>query len=143
MTTEAVFNFLGGRKALCIHPPTLDQLRELIEAGLPYPTVDIVRETLGLNRSEILAILAITDRTLIRRKKEHRLQAPESDRLFRLARVASLALDVLEDREKVRRWMHKPNRALGGEIPLRLLSTDLGARQVEELLHRIDQGLFS
>jgi len=56
------------------------------------------------------------DRTLIRRKKESRLQASESDRLFRLARVAALALEVLEDADKARRWIHKPNRALGGEV---------------------------
>jgi len=143
MTTQAIYDLLGGQKALGVPPPTLDQLRGLLEEGLPYATVETVRDTLGLSRPEVLAVLAITDRTLIRRKKEHRLQASESDRLFRLARVASLALDVLEDREKVRRWMHKPNRALGGEVPLQLLATDIGARQVEELLHRIDYGLFS
>jgi len=143
VTTQSIYELLGGRETLGVPPPTLDQMRSLLEEGLPFATLETVREALALSRSEVLSVLAITDRTLIRRKKEHRLQASESDRLFRLARVAAVALDVLEDVEKARRWMHKPNRALGGEVPLRLLSTDIGACQVEELLHRIDHGLFS
>ncbi|MBI5446331.1 MAG: DUF2384 domain-containing protein [Deltaproteobacteria bacterium] len=143
MSTQSIYELLGGQETLGVPPPTLDTLRGLLEEGLPFATVESVRETLALTRGEVLSVLAVTDRTLIRRKKEHRLQAPESDRLFRLARVAALALEVLEDVEKARRWLHKPNRALGGEIPLKLLSTDIGAHQVEELLHRIDHGLFS
>ncbi len=143
MSTQDVYEVLGGQKTLGVSPPTVDQMRALLQEGLPFSTVETIRETLALSRPEVLAILGITDRTLVRRKKESRLQASESDRLFRLARVAALALEVLEEAEKARRWLHKPNRALGGEVPLDLLSTDIGARQVEELLHRIDHGLFS
>ena len=143
MTTQTIYELLGGQDTLGVGAPSLDQLRGLLEEGLPFAALETVREALALTRSEVLSVLAVTDRTLIRRKKEHRLQASESDRLFRLARVAALAFEVLEDVEKARRWLHKPNRALGGEIPLGLLSTDIGAQQVEELLHRIDQGLFS
>ncbi len=143
MRTQAIYEVLGGQKTLGAPSPTLDQMRGLLQEGLPFSTLETVRETLALSRPEVLAILGITDRTLIRRKKDSRLQASESDRLFRLARVAALAIEVLEDADKVRRWIHKPNRALGGEAPLDLLSSDIGSRQVEELLQRIDYGLFS
>jgi putative toxin-antitoxin system antitoxin component (TIGR02293 family) len=143
MTTQAIYDLLGGQRAFGVPPPTLDHLRELLEGGLPFATLETIKESLALTRAEVLGVLAITDRTLVRRKKESRLQASESDRLFRLARVAALAVDVLEGEEKARRWLHKPNRALGGAVPLSLLSTDIGARQVEELLQRIDHGLFS
>ena len=126
------------RKIQRLSESSTEQGRSLWQAVLEYLQKHDV-----LTRAEVLGVLAITDRTLVRRKKESRLQASESDRLFRLARVAALAVDVLEGEEKARRWLHKPNRALGGAVPLSLLSTDIGARQVEELLQRIDHGLFS
>jgi ribosomal protein S16 len=47
------------------------------------------------------------------------------------------------DTERAVRWLHRPNRALGGPAPLTLLDTDLGAQQVEQLLGRIEHGVYS
>lgn len=143
MTTVDVYEVLGGRRALGVPPPELSDLRHLLEAGLPFPALESVRDTLGLSRTEILASLGITARTLARRKRDQRLEPAESDRLFRLARITALALEILEDPDSVRRWLHKPNRALGGEEPLDLVATDIGARQVEEALIAIDHGIFA
>jgi putative toxin-antitoxin system antitoxin component (TIGR02293 family) len=82
-------------------------------------------------------------RTLARRKKEKRLHADESDRLFRVGRIAALAEETLGSKDKAKRWLQKPNRALGGAAPLRLLDTELGARQVEDVLGRIAHGVYS
>jgi putative toxin-antitoxin system antitoxin component (TIGR02293 family) len=78
-----------------------------------------------------------------RRKKEERLRADESDRLFRVARIAVQATEVLGSVEKASRWLHRPNLALGDQAPLKLLDTDIGARQVEEILGRIEHGVYS
>lgn len=143
MGTEQIYAVLGGRKSLGVPPPELPELRHLLEEGLPFPSLESVRETLDLSASEVLLSLGITTRTLARRRKSQKLAPAESDRLFRLARIAALALDVFEDTDKVRRWLHKPNRALGGAPPLHLLTTDIGARQVEEELIAIDHGIFA
>src|SRR3972149_2005506 len=82
-------------------------------------------------------------RTLARRKKDRRLRADESDRLLRLGRVAARAEEVLGTADKAARWLGKPNRALGGKVPLAQLDTDIGAHQVEEILGRIAHGLYS
>ena len=47
------------------------------------------------------------------------------------------------DVEKAARWLQRPNRALGGKQPLQCLDTDLGAPQVETILHRLAHGVFS
>lgn len=88
-------------------------------------------------------VLAIPLRTLTRRKAERRLRPEESDRLVRLARILAQAVDVLGSTEKASQWLQRPNRALGGETPLSLLDTDLGSRQVEEVLGRIEHGVYS
>jgi putative toxin-antitoxin system antitoxin component (TIGR02293 family) len=118
-------------------------LAELIREGLPYASLESVMDEIELNGAEACASIAMSARTIARRKKEQKLRADESDRVYRLARIASLAEEVLGNREKAVTWLHKPNRALGHEAPLRLLDTDIGARQVEALLRRIEHGVYS
>ena len=45
--------------------------------------------------------------------------------------------------DKASTWLRRPNRALNNERPLRLLDTDVGARQVEDILGRIAHGVVS
>jgi putative toxin-antitoxin system antitoxin component (TIGR02293 family) len=55
----------------------------------------------------------------------------------------ALAVYFLEDQERALRWFKRPNRALGGAVPLQLIDTELGARQVEEVLGRVGYGGIS
>jgi putative toxin-antitoxin system antitoxin component (TIGR02293 family) len=80
---------------------------------------------------------------MARRKRSRRLHPDESDRLIRLARLATQAVQVFGKEDKAAMWMHRPNRALGSQAPLDLLRTDLGAKQVEEVLGRIEHGVIS
>lgn len=57
--------------------------------------------------------------------------------------AVSMATEVLGNADKARRWLKSPNRALGGEVPFDLLDTEIGAHQVEEVLVRLNHGLFS
>ena len=72
-----------------------------------------------------------------------RLDAHESDRLYRVARVAAHAFDVFGTEDNAATWLRRPNRALGGEAPIHLLDTDVGARQVEDTLGRLEHGIVS
>lgn len=134
---------LGGSKILRTNVSSRTDLIRLLREGLPYASLEATMEVLGLSREQIAAYLALPGRTLARRKRERRLHADESDRLFRLARVAATALAVFDDAEKARRWLGKRNRALGGEVPLTLLDTDAGTGMVEEVLGRIEHGVVS
>ena len=82
-------------------------------------------------------------RRMARRKREAKLRAGESDRRLRVARGAALAEEILGDKVKAARWLRRPNRTLGGKTPLLALDTDVGARQVETVLHRVEHGVFS
>ena len=100
-------------------------------------------EQFGLKREEVCWALSLPSRTLARRKQERRLSPGESDRLFRVVRIAVQASEVLGGKEPASRWLHTPNRALGGQMPLELLDTDPGSRHVEEILGRIEHGVYS
>jgi putative toxin-antitoxin system antitoxin component (TIGR02293 family) len=134
---------LGGRQALGQHASNEVELIGMVRAGLPHSALESVMDLLGLSADSISASLALPKRTLARRKNQKRLSAEESDRVLRLARIAAAALETFGDTGKASGWLQKPNRALGNLTPLSRLDTDMGARQVERVLGRIDQGVFS
>ena len=83
-------------------------------------------------------------RTLARRQAQKELlTVEETDKALRLARIADLARRVFGDDEKAHRWLRKPKRELSGQTPLAFLASETGARTVEQMLHRIDHGVFA
>jgi putative toxin-antitoxin system antitoxin component (TIGR02293 family) len=121
----------------------LDAFADRVREGLPVAALDAVARRFEIPMGELTAVLHLPARTLARRKREGRLHADESDRLFRVGRVAALADEILGETAKAARWLRQPNRALGGRTPLEALDTDLGATQVETVLRRVEHGLFS
>jgi len=111
-----------------------------IREGFPYQVVARFLTSLDLSRGELPPSLALSLRTLDRRLKEGRLDSGESDRLYRLARIVTLAEEYLGDHERAVQRLREPNRVLGGVTPLSLTDTELGSRQVEQVLGRIAYG---
>jgi putative toxin-antitoxin system antitoxin component (TIGR02293 family) len=136
----AVIRTLGGPEL--VHARSLDELRERLRSGLPFASLAAVASSFGLAGDDARSILRIPARTLARRKRERRLSPDESDRLYRLGRIATLAEDVLGERAKAARWLRTENRALGSVTPLSRLDTDLGAEEVEAVLLRLAHGVF-
>jgi putative toxin-antitoxin system antitoxin component (TIGR02293 family) len=97
----------------------------------------------GLTLKELAIALDLSPRSLQRRRGSGRLARYESDRLYRLARIVAIASEYLGDRERAMRWLKHPNRALGGLAPVAAIDTELGARQVENVLGRIAYGGIS
>jgi putative toxin-antitoxin system antitoxin component (TIGR02293 family) len=135
---------LGGDKVLGKTIRSSFELDDAIKRGLPFSALEKVSETVALNWNDVITLVASSSRTMARRKaKGQRLSTTESDRLARLARIYARALEVLEDKEKARRWLHKPNRSLGGRVPLQVINTDIGALEVERVLGRLEHGIFA
>jgi len=97
----------------------------------------------GYSEDEIFR-LVVPKRTLARRRVTNDLlTVEETDKAIRLKRVAAQAQRAFGDREKAHRWLRKPKRELKGETPLAFLLSEAGARAVEEMLHRIEHGIFA
>jgi putative toxin-antitoxin system antitoxin component (TIGR02293 family) len=137
-STRAFVTAVFDRRA----DPSAPELVGTLRKGLPYEALVILLEKLGVPPRQLYDVIGISDRTLARRKSG-RLTPAESDRLYRVFRMVAQAKEVLGDLNKARHWLTHPNRALGGESPLALLDTDVGARQVEEVLLRIEHGMYS
>ncbi|NJD67399.1 MAG: hypothetical protein C3F12_13670 [Candidatus Methylomirabilota bacterium] len=143
ISVESLSKTLGGPTALKRRITTLADFHRLIAGGLPFAALEMVMRRFQLNRGEVETLLQIPARTIARRKHSRRLRHDESDRLMRLARIATQAAQVFGAEDKAAIWLHRPNRALGLAAPLGLLSTDIGAKQVEDLLGRIEHGVIS
>jgi putative toxin-antitoxin system antitoxin component (TIGR02293 family) len=144
MTIAAIAEVLGGKKILRKRIETSSDLAKATRAGLSVNSLDMLAEELSMQRIAVAKLLGISERTLSRRVTSNsRLTAAESDRIVRLARVLALAQETLGNREKASRWLQTSNRALEGDKPFDRLDTDIGVRSVEQVLGRIEYGLYS
>ena len=97
---------------------------------------------LGLGRAELDKVV-IAARTLQhRRSRREKLSVEESDRVLRLARVLAAAETTYGSRARALDWLRAPIARLNDRSPLSLLTTETGARIVEEALTQIDEGMF-
>jgi len=101
------------------------------------------RELLSLNEERLAALLGMSRATLHRRKKTGHLDRAESDRLVRFVRLFSRAATALGGADGARSWLVSPAVAFHGECPLDFANTEIGAREVEALLGRLQHGVFS
>ena len=51
--------------------------------------------------------------------------------------------EVFGDAENAREWLIHPQRGLGNVVPVELAKSEIGAREVENLLGRIEYGVYS
>lgn len=112
--------------------------------GFESAAVTRLAKVMRVSEGAVLEVVDIPRSTFTRRKKAaKRLTSDESDRLYRLTRLLERAVAVLGDEAEARRWISAPKRAFGGASPLIMARTDAGAREVEDLLGRIEYGIPS
>lgn len=145
MTSPSVVSMLGGYRALGRRVRTPFDMADLIELGIPRAVAERLQERLGLTDVELARALGVSAKTLQRlaSRRAARLTPAQGDRLYRLARLAAMAEGVLESVERAREWLREPQRGLGDRSPLDVMRTEVGAREVEDLLGRIEYGVFS
>jgi putative toxin-antitoxin system antitoxin component (TIGR02293 family) len=113
-----------------------------VRAGLPIGALDAFARDLNVERAHLADLLGITLRTLQRKRESAQCLGPvASDRLARMRRIQGLAQQVFGEPEKAAGWLTTPSRALGGEVPLFLLDTDLGTERVQQELRQIESGM--
>ncbi len=141
--TARIVETLGGPTVVGRLVRSREQLAERLRAGLSYAAFESLLSSLNVPRKALADVLHLTERTLARRKREGVLAPVESNRIYRLARIFTHAVDVFDDRLKATAWFSRPNQALGGRTPLSVLDTDIGVQEVDDILGRIEHGIFS
>ena len=119
------------------------QVVEAVDKGLEVTAFERVAKALAMTEKQLGELLRITPSTLARRKRSGTLSVEESERLYRIAFLLERSLQVLGRLEAAQHWLDSPKRALGGMAPLAFAKTEPGAREVEDLLGRIEYGIPS
>lgn len=141
-------SLIGGKfsvgKLLGIKADDPLQLVRFIERGFSFDALERLRRETGLPLERLATAIGISPRTLTRRKKENKLTASESDRLVSISRLLALSIELFEgDTIKAVRWLTTASRALGSVPPLEMAATETGSREVENLIGRLEHGVFS
>jgi putative toxin-antitoxin system antitoxin component (TIGR02293 family) len=126
------------RKGVTVH-----QQIERIHAGLSFQAVQNLQRALDLPLEKMAAVLGMSRATLHRRKTQGKIDQHESERLVRYQRLLKKADDVFGEVASAREWLTHKQPGLGGAVPLEFARTEIGAREVENLLGRIEYGVYS
>lgn len=120
------------------------QIVQQVQKGFPYTALVRFHKESGLPMSRIAELVRIPQRTLMRRKARGRLQPDESERLLRLSGVFEKAANLFEgDVQAARRWLTTPSTELDNQPPLDFARTEIGSREVENLIGRLEHGVFT
>jgi putative toxin-antitoxin system antitoxin component (TIGR02293 family) len=126
--------------------PTNDFLELVgrLKSGFAFAALVGFHRNSGLTLAEIARVLQIPPRTLARRKAGGALTSHESECLARLASLFDKALELFEGNgAAARAWLRTSSKALANHAPLALAETEIGARVVEDLIGRLEYGVYS
>lgn len=145
LVEKAIKAALGGNAIIrrkITNPLDFD---ELVQQGLPSRSALYLQQKLGLPDDEYSSTLGVSIKTLGRYRRTPRphLDSGVSDRLYRIARLITLAEEVLEDKQAAINWLHRPQMGLNEKTPFELMKSEAGAKEVESLLYRIEYGIYS
>ena len=115
-----------------------------VEEGLPVMEVVQFAKEAGFTNDELAKLINIPTRTYARRVADKaRLKVAEGERATRLMRLFNRAKDVFVTDENTRGWFNAKILALGWKTPLEYAQTEPGAREVENIIGRIEHGVYS
>lgn len=115
-----------------------------IEIGLRWPVIDGFLKRSGLNQAELAEFLGVPDRTLARRREKGALTKVESERFARLVEIFNACMELFDgNSEAAREWLTTPAYGLNNVRPFDFAKNEFGAREVRNLIGRLQDGVFS
>ncbi|HEY1722095.1 MAG TPA: antitoxin Xre/MbcA/ParS toxin-binding domain-containing protein [Magnetospirillaceae bacterium] len=132
---------LGGKRVIGKTLHSMAELDEAVQRGLPKEALVRVAEAVFTERAAQRSFIydVVPEATFKRRRD--RLSAAESEKTERLARIVAHAFMVWGDEDAARRFLLVEHPLLGGRRAIDVAMTEIGARQVEELIHGLEYGL--
>ncbi|WP_165939975.1 type II RES/Xre toxin-antitoxin system antitoxin [Dyadobacter psychrotolerans] len=142
-TNELTWMILGGEQFMANEPVSgLDFLTASAE-GIPKLSVESLAGIMQIPMKDMAVLLNLSYKTLSRKKRTDVLSNLVSSLSIEIASTFAKGLAVFEDADRLNRWMHKDNKALNGQKPFDLLNTPTGIKLVNQILGRIEEGVYS
>jgi putative toxin-antitoxin system antitoxin component (TIGR02293 family) len=136
-----IADVLGGQPVLRRRLGSLAALNDAVAEGLPKAALRQTASRIFTGKAEQRQLMnRIVPEATFKRRRD-RLSTAESERTERIARVVADAEYVWDDRDDARRFLTSPHPALRHKTPIDAAMSELGARQVEEILAKIFHGI--
>jgi putative toxin-antitoxin system antitoxin component (TIGR02293 family) len=140
-----------GKRPVMVVPPagfaqimdaTWARLMELTYQGVSSDVAVALAEKLDIPTSRFAPWLGLSRATLDRKVRDHgALDLVGSDRVVRFAQLWKQAIHLWGSELAARQWLTSPEQALGGKQPLEMAVTEIGSRQVEDLMGQSAHGI--
>lgn len=116
----------------------------LSNQGLQKASLDALIGHMGMTKKNFAEnILHLSVKTLERKKDNEKLDRQTSSHIIEVAKVVEHAFEVFESGDKVQGWLNTPNRALNNFKPIDLFYIPTGLAMVDNVLGRIEEGVYS
>jgi putative toxin-antitoxin system antitoxin component (TIGR02293 family) len=130
--------------SLGLSASNISDLMQQIERGFDFEVLLRLQANSGVSLALLASVIGIPERTLARRKAAGKLERDESERLLRVSNLFEKSVELFEgDVTAAVNWLTSPKKALNHQPPLLYARTELGAREVEDLIGRVGDGVFS
>jgi len=114
-----------------------------LDQGLAGSHIDPLVNQLGVTLKEFADLLGVAERTLHRFRKATLLDRAIAERIVLMEALVKHGLDVFDgDQPVFARWLRHALGELNQRPPLHWLTTATGIRLVDEVLTRIDYGIY-
>ncbi len=143
----AVAELFGGASVLSHPLATPLDAHEMILQGLPAAalkhllgTLEVLDKTTSLEKAVGMSL-----RTFQRRRDEPSLplSIEQSGRAWKFAEILARATAVFGTQTEAEGWLDRAALALDGRRPIDLLATPAGVEMVEDLLTRLEYGVYA
>lgn len=116
-----------------------------IREGVSFELFSLIKDVTPFNDDDWASFLGISTKSLQRgkAKEEYVFKPIQSEKIFELAEVTSLGLEVFDTQSAFYAWLKTPSFALGNLMPIELLKDSYGKEMVINELHKIDYGIFA
>ena len=142
---ETSFVHLLGGKNIVTKPIRSEfDIISLSNEGITKASLDALISHLGISKKAFSEnILDTSVKTLERKKSTDKLDKRTSSHIIEIAKVLEHVFAVFENEEKVKTWLNTPNRALNNIKPIDLFYLPTGLNMVNDILGRIEDGIYS
>ncbi|RYE29749.1 MAG: DUF2384 domain-containing protein [Sphingobacteriaceae bacterium] len=144
LNAHSLINLLGGEKVIKSPLYSEFDLILLSQQGISKASLEALITNTGVPKKFFIEkILDISVKTIERKQENDRLNQRTSSHLIEIAKVMEHAYTVFESAEKVHYWLNTENQALNNLKPINLFSISTGLLMVNQVLGRIEEGVFS
>ena len=120
------------------------EVLKLGSSGITKDSINNLASHIGISRKNMAEdIFNVSVKTFERKDNKEKLDKKTSSHAIEIAKVVQHAYEVFRDEAKLKLWINRENKALNNIKPVQLFDTLSGLNMVNDILGRIEHGVYS